>query len=61
VTPYVPVPATPEVRAEVTPYVPVPATPEVRAEVTPYVPVPATPEAVVITTWNDRGIEVQVA
>jgi hypothetical protein len=47
--------------APATPYVPVPTAPEARAEVTPYVPVPTTPGVVVITTWNDRGIEVQVA
>jgi hypothetical protein len=44
----------------VSPYMPMIVAPEVKAEVTPPLPVTVAPEVVVITTWNDKGIEVQV-
>jgi len=45
----------------ISPYVPVTVAPEVKAEISPPLPVTVAPEVTVITTWNDRGIEVQVA
>jgi hypothetical protein len=44
----------------VSPYMPMIVAPEVKAEVTPPLPVTVAPEVAVITTWNDKGIEVQV-
>lgn len=44
----------------ITPYIPVPATPEVTSIVGETLPFTTAPEVTVITTWNDKGIEVQV-
>jgi hypothetical protein len=60
ISPYMPMIVAPEVTVEVSPPLPPIVAPEVRAEITPPLPPILVPEVAVITTWNNKGIEVQI-